>query len=78
MMSTSKRDRIQIKMKLTLLYKMVNWGRESDRLGPNALLIILLISSVQQQREFGESKKLVVDILSTEMLEIVTFKKNSC
>lgn len=30
-------------------------------LGPNALLIILLVSSVQRQHEFRESKKLVVD-----------------
>lgn len=28
-------------------------------LGPNALLIVLLVSSVQPQHEFGESRKLV-------------------
>lgn len=30
-----------------------------DWLGPNALLIVLLVGSVQPQREFRESRKLV-------------------
>ncbi len=53
-----------------------------DSLGPNALLIVLLVSSVQPQREFGKSRKLVcrsrklqTNIVSAEMLENVNFKK---
>lgn len=32
---------------------------ERGSLGPNTLLVILLVSLVQPQREFGESRKLV-------------------